>query len=650
MISKTPGRSLCAIVLAIGGAALPLHAPARAQEARKGDDPPRVASPDPAPTKRETAATSRISVKSDPDDAVVLLFSRDEVKSAGTAGADTLGHGGKVEDRLERVLGRTPLDAVVPAGQAVIAIAKDGYILKVEPVELQDGATSRLEVRLSKDIAVPYGISFKDAPEITKTPAETDQLLGWILANVVQHFLEEKDPRALVDGTAKSVVAALSAVRERESLLRKELGDSTRLRFYRDEIDLRDYPELSLTETDQGGGKKRWELGAGKIAVEGVTDPADLRTYTRKLHEVLAFVRNKWDVGGKLKESMLSGPCIEALLGSLDDAHTHFLPPSAWKDMGDEATGTFGGIGVVVGVRDGKITVIAPMEGTPGEKAGLLAGDRIVAIDGRSTDTMTLTETVKVLRGPAGSKVELGVRRGTAAPFKVSLTRANIAIRYTKHQMLEDGGTKIGYLRITSFMYEKLDDEVEKALDSLEKDGMEALVVDLRNNPGGLLQEAARILDMFVQKDGVIVTTRGRSPLVDEKLKKIAASGGKKRPRYPIAVLVNEGSASASEILAGCLREHDLAVLVGERTFGKGSVQRVLPFEEYQCALVLTIATYHLPSGMTPHKKGIHPDVAVAITDDEKIKVAMRSVYSKTDEKDRQLETAIAELKKKLSK
>ncbi len=588
-------------------------------------------------------ATARLTIASDPPDAIVSLSSKEKEAKLGTKKPTRL------EDRLGQVLGRTPLTVEVPAGAAEVVIAKDGYVLKVEPLELQAGAGQRLEVRLTKDLQVPCGVSFKDTPALVKSEAEAEQLIDMVLHHVIALHVDEKDPRALIDAASRTLVEALVAVRERESLLRRELSDAARQRFYGDEVDLRSYEALSYTEVAETNGKMRWSVAAGTLAVEGVTDPGDYETYRRKLHAIYSFVKNRWDLSSKLDDSMIARALIDGLLAKLDDVHTHFLTPEAYREMGDETAGHFGGIGIVVGARDGGlITVIAPMEGTPGEKSGIIAGDRIVSIDGRSTDGMLLSEVIRLMRGDPGTKVELGIRRGEQAPFKVSVERANIAIKNTKALLLE-GEPAIGYLRISSFMAEKLEDEVKKSLDDLEQKGAKAFVIDLRNNPGGLLQEAVQIADTLIDEKGVVVSTRGRLPLM---CKTFAAGAGPKRTKLPMAILVNEGSASASEILAGTLREHGLATLVGEKTFGKGSVQRVIQLEPFGSALALTVATYHLPSGVTPHKKGLEPDVTVKLAEEEKLLVGTRSVYSKPggEGADRQLDAAVNELKKKLAR
>ncbi len=580
---------------------------------------------------------ARLTIASDPSDAIVSLSDARPVKT-----------GGKLADHFERILGRTPITIEVPAGTAEVVIAKDGYVVKVEPLELQAGAAQRLEVRLTRDVPVPAGISFKDAPPLVKSPEEAERLIEQVARAVSALYVERRERSALLDAATRGLVDALSAVREREGLLRRELSDKERVRFYGEEIDLRSYPALRYSEETASAEKVRWSLAAGTLAVEGTTDSSELDTFKQKLKAIYAFVKNRWDLASKLDDSMLAKALVDGLLGSLDDMHTHFLVPDAWKEMGDETAGHFGGVGIVVGARaGGAIVVVAPMEGTPAEKAGVKAGDRIIAIDGRSTEAQTLSEVIKVLRGEPGSRIELTLRRGEQPPWKVVLERASIAIKNTKALLLP-GEPRLGYLRISSFMSEKLEDEVGAALDDLEKKGAKGLVLDLRNNPGGLLQKAVQIADMLVPAGATIVSTRGRIAIEPQTFK---ATSGAKRRKLPIAILVNEGTASASEILAGTLHEHGLAFLVGEKTFGKGSVQRVVPLEDWNCALALTIATYHLPSGVTPHKKGLEPDMKVALAEDEKLEIADRGVTATLGEgKDRQLEAAVTELRKRLGR
>jgi len=250
------------------------------------------------------------------------------------------------------------------------------------------------------------------------------------------------------------------------------------------------------------------------------------------------------------------------------------------------------------------------------------------------------------MRGPVDTPVELTIRRGDRDPFAATILRAEIKVKHTAHRLLQPG---VGYLRVTSFMHEELDKEVRAAIDELIAEGARGLILDLRNNPGGRLPQAHRISEMFVPQ-GTIVTTRTRIPGESSRLEADPST-----PKYdlPLVVLQNGGSASASEILAGTLKEHGLATIVGERSFGKGSVQRILPLEPYRCALALTIATYHLPSGATPHKTGIEPDVHVALDEEQAASMARQGIYTWDEEaaaQDPQLQEAVRQLQLKLGR
>lgn len=626
--ARAPRLSVLAALLG-----LLVLAPARAQE------PPQPAPPPTAPT-----STARLAVASDPPGAAVVLFTTKDGSPARRGSPDV----------HEELLGRTPLDVATRPGRAEVAVLKEGYVLKVEPLDLVAGSAQRLEVRLARDVPIPGQLTFRDtapagAAPVARTQAQAEQLVEMVLARVVAYYVDDKDPRVLLDGAIRTLAGGLEAVRERETLLRRELGDEARARFYTEEVDLRAYPALALADTDLGHGRHRWSLAAGTVAVEGVTDEGEWESWRRKLHATYAFVK-RWDKAGKLDDSVLAHALVEGVLSGLDDSHTHFLPPAQFKEMNDETSGHFGGVGIVVAAQEGHLVVVSPMAGTPGEKAGILAGDRILAIDDRPTDGMALGDAVKTMRGEPDTTLELTLRRGDGAPWKVRLTRARIAIKFVRSELLEakgkSGPVKVGYVRLTSFMSEKLDEDFAAALDDLDAKGARALVLDLRNDPGGLLAKAVAIADMFVPEKELIVSTRGRVQAVTSEAR---ATDAKKRARRPIAILVNEGSASASEVLAGTLREQGLALLVGEKSFGKGSVQRVIPLEPFESALALTVATYHFKSGFTPHKKGLVPDVLVALSEKERLEVAARSVYAAGhDSADRQLDAALAQVVQKL--
>ncbi len=302
-------------------------------------------------------------------------------------------------------------------------------------------------------------------------------------------------------------------------------------------------------------------------------------------------------------ESLVYG-ALRGMLQELDP-HSQFLDADMYKDMKDDTSGQFGGLGIVISMKDGDLIIIAPMEDTPGFRAGLLAGDRIVEIDGKSTDGMSMQEAVKQLRGDPGTRVTLRILRSPASEFLTfDIERANIEVATVKDaRVMEDG---IAYVRVTQFS-EPTADALQKELDRLKAEGMRALIVDLRNNPGGLLSSAVDVSQKFLDRNQVVVSTQGRDPgqNISYRSRGRARYGG-----FPMAVLVNGGSASASEIVAGALQDHRRAILVGEKTFGKGSVQSVLPMDE-GTAIRLTTAKYYTPSKRVIHDHGIEPDIVV---------------------------------------
>jgi len=293
---------------------------------------------------------------------------------------------------------------------------------------------------------------------------------------------------------------------------------------------------------------------------------------------------------------------IDGLLSNLD-AHSSFLSSKKFKEMRIQTEGEFGGLGITVGIKDGALTVIAPIEGTPADKAGLEAGDIILKIEDKSTLNMTIDEAVTIMRGKPKTDITITiVRKKKPKPFEVTITRDIIKLKSVYSKRIE--GEDILYIRVTSFdknVVSKMKTAIKES-----KKWIKGIVLDLRNNPGGLLDQAVGVVDLFVE-DGVIVSQKGR---VDSENVEYTASSYGTYEKVPLTVLVNSGSASASEIVSGALQDYKRAVVVGEKTFGKGSVQVILPIARDE-ALRLTIARYYLPSGRTIQAKGVTPDIEV---------------------------------------
>lgn len=292
---------------------------------------------------------------------------------------------------------------------------------------------------------------------------------------------------------------------------------------------------------------------------------------------------------------------IKGMVQNLDP-HSSFMTKDEHNELMMETTGSFTGIGIEITTKDGVLTVVSPIEGTPAYEAGLQSGDKIIKIEDESTKDMSMIDAVKKIRGPKGTKVRLTIaREGETKPLEFSIVRDVIPLVSVRHYLL---APDIGYVRITNFQ-SKTTKDLESALENLEKDrDLKGLVLDLRNNPGGLLSQAEEVSDLFLDS-GIIVSTKGRISSQDRKT--VAHKNGKPR-NYPIVVLVNGGSASAAEIVAGALQDNNRALILGTRTFGKGSVQTILPLSDGS-ALRLTTARYYTPSGRSIQLSGITPDV-----------------------------------------
>jgi len=347
-------------------------------------------------------------------------------------------------------------------------------------------------------------------------------------------------------------------------------------------------------------------MGSYAISAHVHRVKADVESTYAKLKilaDVLAIVERNYVE--PVKGANLIHGAINGMLETLDP-HSNFMTPEVYKEMQTETRGSFGGIGFEITIRDKVLTVVAPIEDTPASRAGIQSGDMILRIDGKSTKDMTLMEAVRLMRGPQGTKVTITImRQGFTEPRDLTLTRAIIPIRSVRSKMLEPG---YGYIKISQFI-EKTHADMESALKKLESQNgpLRGLILDLRNNPGGLLEQAVKVADIFLDS-GLIVYTEGR--VEGQKMKFFAHKKDQLRD-YPLIVLVNAGSASASEIVAGALQDHGRAVVLGSQTFGKGSVQTIIPLEDGS-AVRLTTARYYTPNGRSIQAQGISPDIVVA--------------------------------------
>ena len=354
-------------------------------------------------------------------------------------------------------------------------------------------------------------------------------------------------------------------------------------------------------------------LGSARAAEKNDTMDPNLDLFS----DVLQKVRMEYVDGQNLTYRDLTYAAAKGMVRVLDP-HSEFMDPTAYHDFQDDTEGQFGGLGLYVTVRSNYVTVITPMEDTPGFRAGILAGDRIIKINGEDAVNMPLEDAVKRLRGKPDTQVTMTIQRPSSGMVKnFTLTRAVIQTKMVEDINSKEGfplnDDKIGYICIAQFG-DKTGDELEAALRKLQAQGMKALILDLRWNPGGLLDEAVNVCQKFLPRGQLIVSTEGRDPAQNSV--RLAAGRGDELHGMPIVVLVNLGSASASEIVTGCLQDLHRAIILGEKTFGKGSVQSVFTFDDGS-ALKLTTAKYYTPSHRVIHEHGITPDILVPMSDDE---------------------------------
>lgn len=330
---------------------------------------------------------------------------------------------------------------------------------------------------------------------------------------------------------------------------------------------------------------------------------ADLQNFSKVLNLIQQYYVEEVNT-----KKLIYG-AIKGMLRELDP-HTNFMPPDIFKDFETETSGEFGGLGIEISIQNGVLTIISPIEDAPAWEAGIKAGDKVIAVDGTSTKGMSLVEASQLMRGKRGSKVVLRVvRDGEEKPRDISVTRGSVKIKSVKYTNLGDG---FAYIKITSFI-ENTAKDLKTVLEKHQKENkgqIAGILIDMRRNPGGLLDQAVKVSDMFL-KEGTIVSTIGRNK--NEKEVAVATKKGQ-YTNFPLVILVNEYTASASEIVSGALQDNKRALIVGQRTFGKGSVQSVIKLGDGS-GLKLTVARYYTPSGVSIQAEGIHPDIDIEDVD-----------------------------------
>jgi carboxyl-terminal processing protease len=339
----------------------------------------------------------------------------------------------------------------------------------------------------------------------------------------------------------------------------------------------------------------------------------NLTVFTRALQ----LIRQDYVDPNRIGYKELTYSALHGMLSTLDP-HSQFMEPSDFRGMRDETRSEFGGLGIVVSTRDGVLTVISPMEDSPGYRAGILPGDQILRINGKTTEKMSLQDAIDLLRGDPGQKVILTIYRASSKQTKdYSLLREIIKVASVKDAKILDesltGGFKLGYVRVTQFN-EPTAQELDRKLSELRNQGMQALVVDLRYNPGGLLTSAVDVCALFLPPKTMVVYTEGRD--ASQRREYFTDKNTRPRENFPVVLLVNNGSASGAEIVAGALQDLNRAILVGETTFGKGSVQSVIQLPDGS-ALRLTTAKYYTPGRQVINEKGVTPNIKASLTADQ---------------------------------
>ena len=379
-----------------------------------------------------------------------------------------------------------------------------------------------------------------------------------------------------------------------------------------------------------------YNLAVNSLSANGVYTYDDFEFYSKisPLFETLDLLREKF-IQKDLDLTKLIQGAIKGMLETVDDPYTRYMDPLTLKrEQEDMFYGSFGGLGIIITVRDEQLTIISPIEDTPAFKAGIKAGDIIVEIDGQSTAGMGLDEAVNILRGEKGTPITVGIKReGNTEVIYFTIIRDIIEVTAVKERVLED--TNIGYIRITNFNI-NTEPELRKVLDEFkEAKNIEGIILDLRNNPGGLLDSAVEVASKFIP-DGAVVHIRDREGVLTS-----ISSEGNEYPQWPLVVLINEGSASASEIVAGAIKDRQRGILVGKKSFGKGVVQQVFPLSDGS-GVVITTSEYYTPNQTYINNIGIEPDVLVEQVGEEEEDIQLNKALEILEEEIARVEAKIS--------
>lgn len=526
------------------------------------------------------------------------------------------------------VVGRTPMRALrVPEGSAVLTVSLDDHVPVVVELEGLAAGHDTILARLQPEISLPGGLVPELVPEFVSDREQMVELVLEVATQLEVGHYSRPDRRALLSRALAGTAEALASLGERVRLRVAVMGEhafvhygampalpvlappqvreSVDSRGVEIEIEIAASPPHSLTFGSDDSGCRR-ELLRGFTILESAFDPEH----------------------SQVGPSLLASMAIAGMLESIGDEHTHFFPADGVDDYSDVEGNVVSGIGLQLGCgADGSVVTTATLAGSPAESSGILPGTQVLAVDEQAPVPFAVEDTARRLRGPEGSSVSLMLGGGEDGIHRVEVVRELLRLSTTTSSYFES--SSIGYLRLDGFPGPQVAEEFGEHLGAVLELGAHSIVIDLRGNAGGLLDQAVAIADMFLD-EGVIVSTR--SPLAELCSAAEASAAATSCPaEIGIAVLIDGGSASASEVLAGALQERGRAVVVGSRSYGKGTVQVLLPTYEADGAIALSVGTYHLPSGRSVHGHGVDPDLEVEVTATTRKRLRARSLYARDD-------------------